>query len=179
LISNPANDSNGHNCCQNQTDKNVWYLAGTFGGLNGTRGGHVERACTISSQLAILFPSVVKVSSTKEFSASTKPTIEVLRLSASTGEIDNVTTNDVNVDGTKLSNSQTPRVQSQLFSFSYPEVGAAFEADSGFTEAFCDGRWVFLKPLDKGDHTISFYAEHPEPGGGTFVVDVEYNLKIT
>jgi|ERR687888_2727429 hypothetical protein len=46
---NPANNDMGKNCAVNQTDGNVWFLA-------GTPGGRADHTCTIPTGKAILFP---------------------------------------------------------------------------------------------------------------------------
>src|SRR5919106_3910376 len=49
---NPGADETGRNSDVDQFEKNVWFLAGTFGGKS------VERKCQISKEKSILFPVI-------------------------------------------------------------------------------------------------------------------------
>lgn len=58
---NPCLDETGKYCSVNQTDKNVWFLAGTFGNIVP-----VKRKCSVPMQKAIFFPALVKEDSFAE-----------------------------------------------------------------------------------------------------------------
>src|SRR5947209_2554061 len=92
-IHNPAADSTGKNCAQNQNGP-VWFLAGTF-------GGSMNRQCTIPVKKAIFFPVVTKECSfAEDYDLKTEQ-----ELSKRVKEVmDCVTYMELIVDGFKLQN---------------------------------------------------------------------------
>jgi hypothetical protein len=70
------------------------------------------------------------------------------------------------------------RVQSPVFLITYP-TKAIFGLPAGTsTPNLADGYWILLKPLSPGKHTIHFEAVANAGSGGSFAVDVTYNLTV-
>jgi hypothetical protein len=158
LADNPGGDDTGEKCAVGQSDINVWYLAGTF-------GGPVVRNCKIPEGKAIFFPVVNSECSYLEFPAYKTET--ELRKCAVTFA-DKVSNLDASVDGVKIPDIQKYRFQSGLFNFSLPAENVLGLAP-GTTDSVADGYWIMLKPLAEGEHTIQF--------GGS-VVDVSITSSI-
>jgi hypothetical protein len=162
---NPAADENGRNACLNQTDPNVWFLAGTLGGKA------VNRKCTIPVGRAILFP-VINI----EVNTLEKPELitdaELIRYAIK--DEDDILNLDALVDGHKV---PIYRVRSDP-----PMFPLKIAADNVFevpgettTMATSDGYWVFLKPLSPGKHDLFFAGSCSL---GTRNVKATYNLTI-
>ncbi len=163
---NPILDPVGDNCAQGQYD-NVWFLAGTFGGL-------VERNCTIPAGKALFFPVINSVAFKP---AGFETLLDLRRLAADT--IDAVTNLSCSIDGEPVSvNLFNFRVKSPVFTVIAPPNGLVppgFLSVPGNTDsAVSDGYWLLISPLTQGDHTIHFHAE-TEDG---FEQDVTYFLSI-
>ena len=84
-----------------------------------TTGGHAERTCTIPTDKAILFPVVNTECSYAEFP---KLTSESALRQYAVSEQNNVQNAQAKVDGVLLQASQMARVQSPLFSFTFPSA---------------------------------------------------------
>jgi hypothetical protein len=166
---NPASDKTGQDCAQGQPTKDVWFLAQTTSGPG-------ERTCTIPAGRAILLPVAINECSTAEDPALT--TESALRACAVAG-------NEVNsiiaiVDGVKLRNLEQYRVQSPLFTFTYPDNNI-FGAPSGPTQAVSDAYMTFLKPLPPGNHTLQFSQvtlDNPTTGTKSFAYSIVYHLIV-
>jgi hypothetical protein len=161
---NPAIDTFGKNCAQNQTDPNVWFLA-------GTTGGYAERKCTVPAGKAILCPIL-----NFEISAAEEPDLKTdsdLALRART-DIDNIARLDVIIDGLHLPNLKKYRIESGSFDVTLPQDNI-WGVKPGLTRAAADGFWLFLKPLQRGKHQIQF-------GGsclaGTVNIGAAYSLTV-
>jgi hypothetical protein len=143
---NPASDSSGANCAQNQAGP-VWFLA-------GSTTAKAERSCTIPSGKAILFPIQDAECSYAEYpKLKTESDLRNCAVSQQNG----VTHIETTVDGVSLQNQQMPTIQSPLFSFSFPENNL-FGAAAGPSQSVADGNYVFLHPLSPGKHDIGFKA---------------------
>jgi pterin-4a-carbinolamine dehydratase len=173
INSHPAFDYTGKLCSQNQTE-HVWFLVGTF-------GYPVIRECTIPAGTAILFPILNTICTYAEY--PNLKTEEQLRECAS--DIQNHTA-DLNfiIDGKKLIDIETYRLQSSLFNLTLP-IDNVLNVDPQFTKAVSDGYWIFLKPLTIGKHEIRFYGNvnfinntfsFSKPNGWNY--ETIYNLTI-
>lgn len=176
--SNPAADETGKYCARNQNYPNTWFLAGTFGGT-------AVRHCIVPNSKSILFPIVTNRISFAEHSYLR--TKEELRKYARS-DLDHATICEASVDGQKLRNLQSYRVRTDLFHFSGPETETRKWSPAS-CQAISDGYWVYLRPLDTGEHKIKFVGEklrfdeisidnHSEDKP-KFRVDVSYLLTIT
>jgi len=159
---NPVTDKTGENCGKGQKGP-VWFLAGTT--RNRLRA---QRSCVIPDGRSILFPIIVS-----QFSHSEKPTLnhrELVRYTAD--DINETSVLEVIIDGIHLRNLSKYRIQSY---FILDLVrGNIWDVQPGPTWAASDGFWVFLKPLNKGKHTISFHGVEPN-----FETSVTYDITIT
>jgi hypothetical protein len=158
LVDNPGGDDTGEKCGEGQSDTNVWYLSGTF-------GGPAVRNCNMPEGKAIFFPVINSECSYLEFPAyKTEPELRKCAVTFT----DKVSNLDASVDGIKIPDIRKYRFQSGLFNFSMPADNVLGLAP-GITDSVADGYWIMLKPLAKGEHTIQF--------GGS-VVDVSITSSI-
>jgi hypothetical protein len=89
-------------------------------------------------------------------------------------QLDNPTTLEASVDGVELKDLIDYRVQSPVFSITFP-AGAVFGLHSGtFTPNVSDGYWLMLAPLSAGTHTIHFKGVRTDG----FELEVTYNLTV-
>jgi hypothetical protein len=168
---NPVADPTGENCDEGQSGP-VWFLAGTFGGLN-------ERSCEISAGKSILFPIMNAACSTLEYpELQTESALRSCAISANEG----VTELMVTIDGQPISEQQlrSYRVQSPLFELNLPE-GNLISGQQGSTQAVSDGFWVFLPPLAPGAHEIHFrgaLVDFTTASQNNFVSESLYRITI-
>lgn len=159
---NPCVDKTGNYCSVNQTNENVWFLAGTFGNTIP-----IKRKCRVPSVRAIFFPILVKEDSFVEDLDLNSETELSNRAKEAT---DMVREMKVSIDGQTLFNVNEPineetlkeleayRVHSDIFSLEFPE-GNIYDIRPGVTRSVSDGFWLFVKPLDIGKHFIHFQGE--------------------
>lgn len=143
---NPAFDTEGHNSFINQSQMNVWFLAGTF-------GGYVERKCTIKFGKALFFPIINIEASFSDTNVSTENDL----ISYTEQHIDDIDKNrlEVFVDDLRIDNLHEYRVRSPVFDL-YLDENNVIDVKPGPTKATSDGYWLLLRPLSRGSHTISF-----------------------
>ena len=160
---NPLLDSTGEHCAEGQTGP-VWFLAGTTCKIHSS-----ERKCTIPTGKAILFPIIVS-----QFSFSEIPFINTDEelISYTAKDIDQYSLLEARVDGVKLYDLYKYRIQIGPFEISLP-ANNIWNIRPGVTKAVSDGFWVFLKPLDDGDHTINFHGIEPH-----FETEVTYHITM-
>jgi hypothetical protein len=165
---NPANDDTGKNCAVNQSDPNVWFLA-------GTPGGHAERTCTIPAGKAILFPIVAEWCSEAEFNKVGKDLVKLCRCIIEEW----VTEKEVTFDdrhilrGRQLDQYLVP---SKHFKCTLKENNI-FDLKKGSTDSVSNGYWLMIRKealSGDRDHTLHFSAKQP----GRFDTDVTYKLTI-
>lgn len=160
---NPLMDNNGEHCTEGQSGP-VWFLAGTTGNVY-----HAERKCIILGEKAVLFPIIVS-----EFSFSEVPHIkrndELLSYTAT--DIDECSILDASIDGVNLFDLHKFRIKIGPFDVSFPSDNL-WNVRPGPTKAVSDGYWVFLKPLNEGDHIIEFHGVEPH-----FRTQVRYRLTV-
>lgn len=152
---NPCLDLIGKYCSVNQYGENVWFLAGTFGNSN-----RVKRKCSMPLGKAILLPILVKEDSFAEDTDLHTDADLIKRAKEST---DNVLYLEAAIDGLNVTNLVEYRVQSEVFNVVFPEKNV-YDVEPGLTRSVCDGFWLFIKPLLKGEHQIHFR-------GGTRLVE--------
>ena len=139
----PAYDKTGEKAGVNQIDPNVWFLA-------GTTGGRAERTITIPAGKAILFP-VINVTTSYSENPSLKTQEEMT--SFVNAHMANIAKKEASIDGEDLIISESYRIQSPSFEFSFPPNNI-YGANEGLTKGVGDGYWIFLKPLPAGIHNI-------------------------
>jgi hypothetical protein len=157
----PLIDKTGENCSNGQEGP-VWYLAGTTTDIS-----NAQRRCIVPYGKSILFPIIVS-----QFSRSEMPTMDRVSLVRYTAEdINQTSLLQVTVDGVTLDHLSKHRIQS-YFKLDLID-GNIWDIPSGPTWAASDGFWVFLRPLTKGKHTISFHGVEPN-----FETKVSYDIVI-
>jgi hypothetical protein len=144
---NPLLDSTGKYCAANQTDPDVWFLA-------GTTGGNSERRCFMDLGKAVFFPIINDLISYSEY-RYLKKREDLLNYAKS--DLDETRILRLTVDNIKFTNLREYRVRSGLFDILLPSSSG--ERFSTVTQAISDGYWAFLKPLCSGTHTIHFKGE--------------------
>jgi hypothetical protein len=168
---NPGADETGENCDEGQTGP-VWFLAGTFGGLN-------ERVCAVPAGKSILFPVMNAECSYAEYAGlHSEPELRQCAVSSNEG----VTELMVIIDGqpNNLSELIRYRVQSPLFEINFPS-GNIYGVREGPSQAVSDGFWVFLPPLPPGQHEIHFrgaVVDFTTASTNNFVTEVKYHITV-
>lgn len=163
---NPIVDETGEHCEVGQNGP-VWFLGGTV-------GGSAERKCVIPEGKAILFPII---NSMCDFAGEPTISSEKGLLACAKTDSDQAINMRANIDGFNLVSS---RVQSPLSDISFPENNI-YGAPSGDTQMVSDGYWVFLQPLPKGNHQLSFGGEtasSPALGISAFATSVDYDISV-
>jgi hypothetical protein len=161
-------------CNEGQTDENVFYLAGTF-------GGSAERTCTVPEGKAIFFPLINALCTltAANLTPLTKPADVVTTVGSEkicAKIIDRTNHLEVQVDGSEVVNLDQFRFKSGSFDITLPGLGPV--------NAVSDGYWIMLEPLSSGEHTIHFIGERTggSPAGvrinGSFTTEVTYNLTV-
>jgi hypothetical protein len=166
---NPASDNSGTNCAKNQAGP-VWFLA-------GSTTAKAERTCAIPAGKAILFPILDGECSYAEYpKLKTESDLRNCAVSPNNG----VTHIEAIIDGISLQNQQMPRIQSPLFSFTFPENNI-FGASAGPSQSVADGYYVFLQPLSPGKHDISFKGvsvQYTTTGVNNVAQNIVYHLVV-
>lgn len=169
---NPSADATGENCDEGQSGP-VWFLAGTFGGLN-------QRNCEIPANKSILFPVINGECSYAEY-PDLRTEAELRSCAVSSN--DAVSELMVTIDGQAINESQLRnyRVQSPLFNVTFPS-GNIYGLNEGPSQAVSDGYWVFLPPLTPGQHEIHFRGatiDYTTASTNNFVTESKYNITTT
>ena len=145
---NPVVDMSGKYTTMNQQNRDVFFLAGK---LAEKRENLPERSCKVSGQKSILVPVI-----NCEANPLENPELETLKAieQRARSDEDTIVSYHCYLDGKAV---PTHRVHSDpiIFEVSLVEDNL-FSAKGGLTHASADGYWAFLKPLPKGEHTISF-----------------------
>jgi hypothetical protein len=168
---NPVADETGENCDEGQSGP-VWFLAGTYGGLN-------ERVCTIPAGKSILFPTVNGLCTLIERpNLRTESELRNCAIALNEG----VTQLMVTIDGQPISEQQirSYRVQSPLFDVALPN-GNIITGQEGSTQGVSDGFWVFLAPLAPGAHDIHFsgaIVDYTTVSQNNFVTESLYHIRV-
>jgi len=142
---NPIVDISGANASILNNDSDVFFLAGTLG------GAEVERRCEVPANRSILFPVInYEVNSTDdpEFRTDNELVAGVKR------DIDDILNLETTLDGNKV---KIFRISSDPPIFDLEDNFEPTKShNSNLKRASSDGYWVFLKPLNKGEHELSF-----------------------
>lgn len=150
----PPSDDSGELCSKGQIYEKVWFLAGTYG------GPPLERACNVPKGRSIFFPLLNDL-----ISFTTDPhlkTEDELRLYAKR-DLDETSSLFLTIDDVQVGDLKTMakyRISSSMFEILLPPKGS--NSSPVRTRAVSDGYWVFLEPLQVGDHEIKFGGEKLE-----------------
>jgi hypothetical protein len=147
---NPCLDKTGRYSSLRQENKNVWFLAGTFGNIT-----HVTRRSEIPAGRSILFPLLVKEDS---FAEDRDLKTERELIERARDATDKALHLEVIINGVRIPCIKKWRVQSKIFELVFPEDNV-YDVRPGTTRAVCDGFWIFIKPLPVGEHSIYFKGE--------------------
>jgi hypothetical protein len=159
----PAVDTTGHFCSQSQDDLNVWFLAGTLGGF-------ATRCCIIPSRRGILFPVInYEASFADEPLLKTKFELE----ERCREEMDKIADLSLSVDGCPVEIGDY-RVSSPAFEIKI-ERDNCLHVRPGLTSLASDGYWLFLRPLEKGKHSIESFSSCL---AGKIKIGCTYQLEI-
>jgi hypothetical protein len=168
--SNPSTDKTGEYCPMNQNNSNVWFLA-------GTSGGYEERKCSIAEGMAILVSPIEVICTFAEY-----PELKTeydLRNCAKSDQ-DAVKDVKLTVDSIPMTDLQNFRVASSLFNVTLPENNI-FGVPPQTTAAISDGRFVMLKELPVGHHTIyasGLLVDFTTTSNLNFVSEVKYDINV-
>jgi len=143
LDRHPACDKTGEYADVNQNDPNVWFMAGTAGGI-------ANRIISIPEGKAVLFP-VINVTTSYLENPNLRTENDLITFVNS--HMKDIAKKLAYVDGEEIMISEDNRVRSKPFDFTFPPNNI-YGVGSGKTKGVGDGYWVFLKPLPSGIHTI-------------------------
>jgi hypothetical protein len=147
---NPGSDTTGEFCREGQQGP-VWFLGSTF------TSDPVTRHCTVPAGKALFFPIATVISGAGAYDCDpTVPDVpcNIAALRVIAGDATDPVSLEVTIDGKRLRNLRGQRVQTPVFTLTYPE-GNVFEAPPGtLGPNVADGYWLMLAPLSVGKHTI-------------------------
>ena len=145
---NPVVDPSGKYTTMNQQDRDVLFLAGKL----AEKGKNLpERSCKVSGQKSILVPVI-----NCEANPLENPELESYKdiEQRAKSDEDTIVSYHCYVDGKAV---PVHRVRSDPLIFEVRLVeDNLFSVKGGLTHASADGYWAFLKPLPRGEHTISY-----------------------
>jgi hypothetical protein len=170
---NPAVDLDGTYCSMGQSDPNVWFITGTF-------GGKADRKCEIPFGKAIFFGHGYECSTAETPNLKTYGEL----LNCASEELKTLVDPSMfaaTLDGKPLSNLTSYKAISPPFKVNLPENNI-WGVKGGLTLAAANGYFIFLKPLDRGNHTFTVSSmSAPSQVSATNppqTLDVKYNFII-
>ena len=143
---NPAVDLDGKYCNMGQNDPNVWYITGTF-------GGKADRKCEIPFGKAIFFGHGYECSTAETPNLKTNDEL----LNCAREELKTLVDPSMfaaTLDGKPLTNLTSYKAISPPFEVNLPENNI-WGVRGGNTSAAADTYFIFLKPLERGNHTFA------------------------
>lgn len=166
-IQHPFGDTTGEKCSLMQNGP-VWFLVGS--------AGKVERDCTISSDKAILIPII-----NTECSYSESPNLKT-KQDLTNCAVEGQTNAQISasLDNRSIVDPKKYRITTDIFNVTYAD-DPVFPTNSKVSEAVSDGWYLFLEPMQKGQHDIKVMASQvggltePDP---TSLIDVTYHITI-
>lgn len=165
---NPILDSTGENTNIHQSNEHVSFLAGKMASENTNLP---TRYCTVSSRKSILFP-VINCETNQLEQPELRSRQEIIDRVKE--DEDSIIRKECHVDGKSII---AERVKSDpiIFTLRLAEENV-FNVKGGNTYASADGYWVFLRPLPKGNHIVSFQGscEYGKLNSGAV-----YHLSVT
>jgi hypothetical protein len=160
---NPLLDDNGTHCTEGQNGP-VWFLAGTTG-----KTYSASRLCNIPSGKGILLPIIASEFSFAEFPSAKA---EEDLFSYVSKDLDSCSLLEAVVDDFVLQKLDRYRIRSGPFDINLP-FNNVWNVIPGPTKAVSDGFWIFLGPLNDGEHTLRIQGIEPN-----FQTKVTYRLII-
>jgi hypothetical protein len=175
---NPILDTTGENCAQRQVDE-VWFLAGSF--LNDPEQP-VVRHCAVPAGKSLFFPLINGAFGAYLHDPPEQKTEEFLRANARCTLPAQIS---VEIDGfdvpkptrffTGASGSQSPLFNVQMPSGNVLGADETAIPELALSPVAEEGYYLFVFPLDPGQHTIHFVAS----GCSTYgYQDITYHLTV-
>lgn len=169
IDTNPSNDDTGKNCAVNQTDPNVWFLA-------GTGSGSAVRTCSIPAGKAIFFPILnTECSFLESPKFKTESELRSCATDANKGAVVHAT-----IDGVELKDLEMYHIVSALFDLRLADNNI-YGTSGGATKSVTDGYWVFVEPLPSGKHELHFSGsviDNPTLGTQSYATEATYHLTV-
>jgi hypothetical protein len=147
---NPVLDKTGEHAGENQPFRDVWYLAGKLPEEDIILP---RRSCSIPEGRSILFPVINCEANPLELPQLRTDEDIVQQVKK---DEDSIIMKECYVDD-KWVRAQRVKSDPAIFELNMVRDNL-FNVKGGSTHASADGYWVFLKPLSKGEHTISFHG---------------------
>lgn len=148
---NPVVDGSEKNASINQPRKDVWFLAGKFADESRNIP---NRFCAIPYGRSILFPVINCEANPLEY-PELRTEQDIIKHVKK--DEDSIIKKECIVDDMLI---PPQRIKSDPIVFELTMVeDNLFKQEGGFTRASADGYWVFLRPLSKGKHFISFQGQ--------------------
>jgi hypothetical protein len=179
-----AQENNDKCIIGSDSSKRVFFLADSYSNV-------LNLKCNVPSTVGFLIPLLI---------GECDPTVEDLRKNPKLIDFWNCASNadeplgaaNIKLDGKLLFEMVNDRAtnstllkdalvrNSSLFNITIP-LGSQFNVTAGTYPAVVDGRYLFLKPLPPGEHTLQYHIEHGRPDitGATVVPgDTQYTLIV-
>ena len=173
---NAITDDSGQFCSANQPPRDVWFLAGTFG------GPPVERSCSIPAGRSIFYPLLespwIDCPGTPD-EALTDAQVRDFLVSFNSAPVELASTlNGVSIISLRvlIVRAQTPVFRNVLPDNNVLDAGGACPTTLGGGRTgrrIGDGYWVMLPPLPPGNHTLTLRGANP-----FFETAVTYKLHV-
>lgn len=166
---NPLTDATGEFCDEGQSGP-VWFLAGTF-------ETSAERSCTMPQGKHIFIPVFNWIFGSGVFDCDpTVPGVECdveALQAAAAANTEAAEILEVTIDGKAVQNVSAYRAFSpEPFPITYPDNSVTGVPAGTYYPQVSDGYWLMLKPLKKGEHTITIHVLAPDTIFGT----IEYTI---
>jgi hypothetical protein len=167
-VSEHPRDAYSEEKCVINQEGPVWFLADQL-------GGQEVRKCTVPAGKAILVPLLTGEC---DYGIPEVKNDDDLRRCAMAGN--EYGTVEAIVDGVKLKNLDRYRTQSGFFNISIPEDNI-YQAPAGNFRAMSDGYFVFLEPLQPGNHNLRLKTSvlNPIETSYNYNSDSTYDLEVT
>ena len=173
---NPLFDETGARIANGQSGK-VWFLAGVI-----NVSGSAVRTGTVPAGKALFFP-ILNFEADNLAPPMDPPLNEAGLRALAKANIDGATDLRAEVDGRSITNLPAYRVQSPVFSITFPNnnifqffgfnvPAGTYSMPDGFVD---DGYYLMLSPLSAGHHDIHFHGSVPDFG---FTLDITYHLNV-
>jgi hypothetical protein len=158
----------------------VWFLGGTFGGIEDPPGlisGEADRSTTIPTGTALFFPLINVECSTLDLPEAGEEDLSAC--AALFADFIDPSSLFAEIDGKSISNVEAFRVVSQTFEIGpLPDNNILGATPGAIADAVSDGFYLMLPPLSVGEHTLQFGGA-ADLGGLVFSQDITYHITVT
>lgn len=139
--------------------------------LVGTHGGQAKRSIHIRVGTSILMP-VINVTISFAEAPHLRSRDELLDFVVRNSN--DLTNKGATIDGLSFSDLEEYRVRSDFFPVNFPENNI-YSVRAGPTVGIADGYWLFLRPLEAGEHTIHTFGSCL---AGRIRIEVLYTISV-